>query len=164
MSPQPLAAVAPYIHPGSTVVYWVETVADTAAPTREELDAGRDLSRAVAAVVGWVVSRRLRTTQTFGHDFETQLPYSATVDNSVIVFRADETGGDISKLLSDGDDGYVVMLYGGDVEGNPMDVWPVRVAALGRGIANDGSLAMIAVQFAITDDPALGVAVPAEGS
>lgn len=160
MSPPPLAQVAPYIHPELTVVYWVESIVDIASPTRAELDAGLDLSAAVLAVVGWRVSRSASSHQAYTDDFDVQLEGSATVDDSVLVFKADQTGGDITAVLVEGDTGHVVMLYGGDVAGNPMDVWPARVAAFGRGVDVDGALAAVAVQFVITADPARGVAVP----
>jgi hypothetical protein len=53
------------------------------------------------------------------------------------------------------------MIYGGDIEGHPMDVWPVRVAAYGRGIDLGDEPARIDAQYVITDDPALNRFAPA---
>ena len=161
MSPTPLAATTRYIAAGQTRIYWVVTIPTITAPTRGQIDAGIDLTGQVATVVGWHVRRRVRSGQAYGDDFEVQLHGSQFVDDSRLIFYGDRTGGDISATLPEGTTGHVLMLYGGDVAANPMDVWPVRVAAIGRGIELGDDPARVDVQFTIRATPALGVAVPA---
>jgi hypothetical protein len=161
VSPTPLAATTRYIAAGQTRIYWVESIAVLAWPTRAEIDAGIDLTGQVATVVGWHVRRRVRSGQAYRDDFEVQLHGSMYVDDSRLVFYGDQTGGDVSATLPEGTKGHVLHLYGGDVADNPMDVWPVRVAALGRGIELGDDPARIDMQFTVRGTPALGRPVPA---
>jgi hypothetical protein len=126
------------------------------------LDAGVDLTGEVAQMVGWHVRSEVRDVQVYGQKFATRLYGSLEVDDSRIIFYADRTGVDVRQAFSRGLTGHVVVLHGGDVDGNPMDVWPVQVAALGVSVPVGGPAAMIDVQFVVTDDPALGGSVPGE--
>lgn len=161
MSPTPLAATTRYIHAGQTAIYWVENIAVITFPTRPELDAGIDLTREVAAVVGWRASRRTRPIPAYGDDFEVQLEGLRHVDDSRLVFYGHRTGPGVVQTIPEGSEGHIVMIYGGDAEGRPMDVWPVRVATYGRGVPIEDEPARITAQYVIHREPALDRLAPA---
>lgn len=161
MSPTPLAATTRYIHPGQTAIYWVTTIATIATPTRVEIDAGIDLTQQVATVVGWRAARRVRAIPAYGDDFEVALEGLRYVDDSRLAFYGHRTGPGVVATISEGSVGHIVMIYGGDAGGNPMDVWPVRVACYGRGIELDDQPAHVMAQYVIYRQPALGLLAPA---
>lgn len=151
-----------YVHPETTRVYWLSSIANpTLWANRAELNAGKDLTAEVAELSGWNVRALLRVTQVADDNFVPRRPDVLDVDDSSIVFYGDRLGVDIRSLLHRGDEGNIVFLYGGDVAGNRMDVFPVEVAALPRTVTVDGSPAQIAVQFAVTAEPLQDASVPA---
>jgi hypothetical protein len=161
----PLDATRRYIHAGETRLYFVAAIDDVQDPTRDELDLGTDLTAEVAVVVGWHVRARLADTQGLTSDFATTMPLTLEVDDSRVVFYAGLDGTeDVRTLLPRGTVGHLVLLHGGDVEDNAMDVWPVEVAAVGRPVEVGGEPARIDVQFAITADPGLDLSVPPEAT
>lgn len=157
----PLSVTNRYIHAEATRIYWVVAIADVTAPLRAELDAGVDLTGEVAAIVGWNVRRRVLDAQAAGQDFAAQLDGTLEVDDSRLVLYADEAGVDVGQVLTAGLLGHVVFLFGGDVEANPMNVWPVRVAVPSRSADVVGDGARIDVQFVVIADPGLELSVPA---
>jgi hypothetical protein len=161
VSPTPLAATTRYIHAGQTAIYWVQTIATIAWPTRPEIDAGIDLTRQVAAVIGWRASRRTRPVLVYGVDFEAQLEGLRYVDDSRLVFYGHRTGPGVVQTIPEGSVGHIVMVYGGDAAGHPMDVWPVRVAGYGRGIELNEEPARVDAQYVIFKAPALDLLAPA---
>lgn len=160
MAATPLAETDRYIPAGVTRIYWVPAIADSASPTRLELDAGTDLTAEVAEAVGWRLQSERRNIQALGQQFRPELEGSLAVDDTRLLMYADQSGGDVATLLSRGDAGHVVILHGGDVAGNPMDVWPVRVAARARIVGGGSGPGVIDVQFVVSAEPALDVAVP----
>lgn len=162
MPPDPLSPTARYVPDGITRIYWVPTIADTSAPTREELDDATavDLTGEIADVVGWHISAERRPIQPVGERFRSELDGSLEVDDARLVLYADIDGADVTQVIDVGDDGHVVFLHGGDAEGNPMDVWPVRLAARNRVIRIGGEPTVLDHQFVVTRAPAQNVPVP----
>lgn len=156
----PIAATDRYTPAGVVAFYWVETIADISDPTRSELDAGSDLTGEVFEAVGWRLQSERRNIQAVGEEFRSELEGSLAADDTRLLMWADRTGADVSTLLSRGSAGHVVVLHGGDVAGSPMDVWPVRVAARVRQISRPHEPSLVDVQFVVTSEPALDVAVP----
>lgn len=160
MSPTPLAATDRYVHAGETAVYWVASIATISTPTRGELDAATDLTGEVAGVVGWRLRSAVRDVPHITDTFTPQVMAELSVDASDLVFYASRAGAEVTALLSRGTVGHVVFLHGGDVEGNPMEVWPVRVASTSRAVTVDSDSARIVVQFVVTSAPAQDVPAP----
>lgn len=157
----PLSPTQRYLHVATTRIYWVVTINNVTAPLRAELDAGVDLTAQVAAVVGWNARRLVLDVQGMTQDFEAQVDGSLQVDDSRLVLWADQNGADAGDVLVPGLAGHVVFLFGGDLAGNPMNVWPVSVAVSSRSISSPGDLGLIDVQFVVTADPALERSAPA---
>lgn len=160
MSPTPLAATQRYIHAGETAVYWVASIATISAPTRGELDAGIDLTGEIAGLVGWRLRSAVRDVPHITDTFTPQVMAELSVDSADLVCYASRAGAEVTALLTRGTVGHVVFLHGGDVEGNPMDVWPVRVASTSRPVTVDSESARIFVQFVVTATPAQDVPAP----
>lgn len=162
MAPTPLTPVDRYIHPETATVYWVETIADKSSPTRAEIDAGTDLTGEVADAPNWTVSANRVAVPDLANRFTSRIAGRVDPGDSQVVFYASRDTIDIRDLLARGDQGYILILYGGDVSGTKMDVYQVEVVAVGKPIDVSGAAAaMITYDFAITSLPAEDVAVPA---
>lgn len=151
-----------YFNPAVTKIYFVPTIADQDAPTRAELDAGTDLSNEIADISGWQVTSGQIQTPDLGRRFTSSIPGRTTAEDSSITFYADRTGEDIRALLPRDTAGFIVIMDGGDVATQPMDVYPVRVASNGKMRSVGDEAARIQVQFSITSEPTEDVAIPAE--
>lgn len=161
MAPTPLVPTDRYVPDGLTVAYWVEAIADISDPSRGEIDAGTDLTAELAAIEGWNLQSEGRDVQAAGEAFRSRVAGTIDVDGSALLLYADRSGDEIMSLFVRGTDGHILFLHGGDVEGNPMDVWPVSVAAASRALRIGGEPVRIQVQFVVTRQPALSVAAPA---
>lgn len=159
MPATPMAATTRYFRPGVTKIYWVEAIADKAAPTRAELDAGVDLSAEVAEIEGFMVTSETLETPDYGSRFNSKIPGAITADDSALITYADRTSADIRAVLDRDDNGFIVLLDEGDVVGQLMDVFPVRVSAVPKLRARSDP-AQIRTQFTVTSEPAENVTIP----
>jgi hypothetical protein len=161
MAATPITAETRYFNPETTKVYWCPTIANKAAPTRSELNAGTDVSKAIADVNGWMVASEMIDTPDMGSRFTGKIPGRISADNSSITFYADRAGIDARGVMARDATGYMVWLDGGDVAGRKMDIYPCTVSSHGktRSVGNDP--ARITIQYAITSEPAENVTIPA---
>lgn len=151
-----------FVHAGITTIYFTPTIADVQAPTRAELDAGTDLTREITAASGWQVSSARVTYNPLHTKFTPSIEGRISVEDSSLTLPQDLTGTDVRAILPRGTRGYIVIMHGGDVVDSPMDVWPVAVSSLGKNVSTEGTeIASIVVSFAIVDEPAEDVAIPA---
>lgn len=163
MAATPLPSTTRYFDVNTTRVYWVEEIADKTAPTRQELDAGVDLSGEIADFSGFTVTAEEIETPDMNSLFTSRIGGRTSAEDSSLTLYGDINGQDVTEVMARGDNGFVVWLDGGDVPGNKMDVYPVRV----RSISRQRSLSeasRVLVEFSVTSEPAEGVAVPPEGS
>jgi len=158
----PITASSRYFNQAVTKVYFVPSIEDTTAPTRAELDAGTDLSDEIADISGWQVTSSQIQTPDLGSRFTSSIPGRTTAEDSSIVFYADVAGEDVRALLPRDTTGYIVIMDGGDVPGQPMDIFPVRVASTGKMRTVGDEAARIQVQFSITSEPVEDVTIPGE--
>lgn len=161
MATPALSSSTRYFDPEITKVYFVATIADKAAPTRVEMDAGVDLSGEIADLSGWVVSGAQINTPDLGSRFTSSIPGRTNAEDSSLTFYSDQAGVDVRAELPRDTAGFVLWLDGGDVAGNLMDVYPVRVLSNGKMRSVGEEAARIQVQFSITSEPAENVTVPA---
>lgn len=161
MATPALSTSTRYFDPEVTVVYYVPTIANKNSPTRTEMDAGTDLTAEIADLSGWVVAGEALPTPDMGSKFTSSIDGRIQAEDSSLTFYADQTGVDVRAVLPRGTNGFVLWLDGGDVAGNLMDVFPVRVLSNGklRNLSNEA--AKIQVQFTVTSTPAENVTVPA---
>lgn len=161
MAPTPLNPTDRYIHPETIKCYWVAAIANTSAPSRAELNAGTDLTAEVADAAGWEVSAERQAVPDAGTQFTARISGRINPGDSQITFWADKQTNDIRDLLSRGDVGHIVWLWGGDVAGQKMDVFPVEVSAIGKPVQIGGEPARIMVDFSVRKLPAEDVTIPA---
>lgn len=160
MATTPLPSSVRYFDVGTTVVYWLPSCADITTPTRAEMNAGTDVTGEVADFDGFAVTGDEIEVPDLKKLFNKKIAGRTTSDSSSITFYGDLTGGDITDLLSRGDNGFIAWLNGGDVPGNKGDIFPVRVKSIPRK-RSISDAARVMVEFSITDEPAENVTVPA---
>lgn len=160
MPATPIASAVRYYRRGLSKVSWVPTIANKAAPTRAELNAGTELSVEVGAVEGWQIVSAVVETPSLGSKFDAKIDGAISADDSSLTLYASQTGTDVRDLLSRGTNGYVVWMDEGDTAGRKMDVFPVRVLSQGK-IRNLEDAAQVQVGFAVTSEPAENVTIPA---
>ncbi len=162
MAATPITASTRYINPETTVILFVTTISNKAAPTRAELNAGYNLVGENSASDGWNITSEQVETPDMGHLFTGKIPGRTSADDSKLTMYASLNGVDARTLMPRGTAGYIVWLDGGDVAGYLMDVFPVRVSSLGKIRSVEGSeAATIEIMYSITSAPAENVAIPA---
>lgn len=163
MAATPIEKSTRFYTVGTTKVLFVPAMADYAAPTRGELDAGTDLTPEVAEFEGWSTTSEPIETPDMVSRFVSTIPGQITAEESSISFYASRTGQDARQLLPRDTTGFVVWMDAGDVEGGTMDVYPVTVSSAPK-IRSMENATLIQVTFQITSEPAEDVDIPADGS
>lgn len=155
----PIAATSRYIPPGTTRYYWVTSIANYLSPTRAELNAGADLTAEVQAVSGFATSSDQQDTPDLGSRFVSKIPGRITADDSSITLYASSNSSDARTLMPRDSAGFVVIFPEGDITGQKMDVFPVKVTSVpkSRDVENPANMAF---QYAITRIPAENVTIP----
>lgn len=156
-----ITASTRYIHPGVTRVVFATTVSNINSPTRGEINAGTDLSNEVAEASGWEVSSANKDAPDLGRVFTGKVIGRTSAGDPMLGMYASVTGADVRALLPRGTSGFVLLMWGGDVAGNKMDVYPVRVSGNPKPLGTDDEPARVGVQFAVTSQPAENISVPA---
>ncbi len=83
-------------------------------------------------------------------------------EDSSLTFYMDREGVDARQLMPRDEEGFIVVLDGGDVAANKADVYPVQVTSVSKQRSFSGGEAdTLMISYAITDEPAENVAVPA---
>jgi hypothetical protein len=161
------AAPVKFFAVGTTKIVFCTSISNPSSPTRSELDAGIPLCKPdrddVSAINGFTVSSNLIDAPSYGSRFTSRIPGRTEVSDSSITFYQDITGDDMRSVLARDTSGYVVIMWGGDVEDSKMDVFPVTVSSVGKS-APDNAAADLTVTFAITSLPAEDVSIPAKSS
>lgn len=160
MAATPLAATIRFFAPEVTKIVFCATVANKNSPTRAEINAGKELSGQVSAVNGFTVSSGLIDAPDYGNRFTSRNPGRTEVADSSLTFYQSQDTNDVRRVLPRNTTGFILMMWGGDVPTQMMDVFPVTVTSAGKSIP-DNADADIMVQFAITSVPAEDVTIPA---
>ena len=156
----PLNASIRYYRRGTTKVLWVPTIANKAAPSRAELNAGTALEAETGAMAGWQTTSGTVPTPALGSRFTPVVGGEITAADSSLTFWASKDGDDVRTLLTREATGFIVWMDEGDVEAQTMDVYPVTVTSQAK-IRELDAAAQIMAQFAITSEPAENVEIPA---
>ncbi|MER0443016.1 hypothetical protein ABR738_00245 [Streptomyces sp. Edi4] len=148
---------------GISIFLWLPTIKDQVGlvPTRAELEAGTNLSAAIAAISGFTLENQAIETPDMGDDFNSSIPGSDKADDSALTLYEDKITEAIEDLLRKGTEGNVVMLRKGDVpKSKSMDVFPVRVGSQSPAYTTDNEAAKFEVKFTIVRRPVQGQPVP----
>jgi hypothetical protein len=159
MPATPLTPTSRYLAVGQRKVYWVPTIANTAAPTRAELNAGTDLSAELQAATGWSLQGSTLDTPDMGTTFTSQVPGRRTSPSNDLTFYLDTSSNDVRSLLTVNANGFIVWLWEGDVTGRRMDVFAVRVVTQAND-ANMENAGSVTISFAVTKIPQIYLSVP----
>jgi hypothetical protein len=158
----PLSVTDRYVAPETTKTYLVASISNIESPSRAELDAGIDATGEIATATGWELAAENVAVPDGGTLFTGQVPGRTNPGDAAIAFYASRDTNDIRDVLADGDTTHVVHLHGGDVAGQKMDVWPVRVRSVSPTIDYGGTTgAMVNYLFSPTRKPARDVEIPA---
>lgn len=160
MAPTALTPTTRYVPYGTRKVYWVQTIASHTAPTRVEIDAGKDLTAEIAEMSGFTVSSDTVDTPDMATRFTSKIPGRITADDSSITFYASSTSNDVRTVLTMDLAGHIIILPEGDVASQKMNVFPVTVASQSIDTAIDDPGRVI-VSFTVTAIPAQNVSIPA---
>jgi hypothetical protein len=151
-----------YINPGTTKIVFCTTIANKAAPSRAEINAGTDLTREVSGAEGWQVTSTQVDTPDMDTTFTSTTSGRTSAADSALTMYADLTGTDARSLMPRGTNGFILWMDGGDVSGRKMDVFPVRTSSVGKPRSVEGDeAATVVFQYAITSEPAENVTIPA---
>lgn len=161
MPATPIASTTRHFQRGLTEIVFATTVASKSAPSRAEINAGTALRTEIAELDGWQVEGEDIETPDLGTVFTGTIPGSTSADESSITFYADQGTADARTLLPRGTNGFILIMYAGDVTGRRMNVFPVRVKSVGLPVTVDDDPATVVVSFSVTAEPAENVLIPA---
>lgn len=151
-----------YTARGSTDFYWLTATANYLSPTRAELNAGTSLKNVINASSGWSVTTGQIDVPVLADRFTATIPGAITAEASTLTVVASKTGTDARQLMPRDAAGFIVILHGGDVAGQKMDIWPVTVGSVSKQISVGGDAAdMLVFSFSPTNVPASDVTIPA---
>ena len=158
-----------FIHSETAKVYWVGSITDVNSPTRSELEfsgvgpAGAwDLTGEIADMTGWEVSANRVPVPDLGSKLTSKIAGRVETGDAQITFYSDTTTNDIRKVLTRGDRGFIVIMDGGDVTGQTMDVHPVDIVSISKPISVEDDPAQVVVDFGISDLSGEDVVIPAQ--
>jgi hypothetical protein len=161
MATPPITASTRYFDVGTTKIYFLPTIANTASVTRAEMNAGTDLSREVADIDGWSVSSNEIEVPDFATRFTAKIGGRIEASDSSLTFYSSQNSADVRSLLPRDTAGFILWLDGGDVPTQKMDVYPVKVRAVSKMRSAGSEAARIQVQFSVTREPTENSTIPA---
>ena len=143
-----------FYQPGIVKIYWLPAVAAAdLTPTRLEITGGTDLTPEVDDIAGWSYSTTFIETKDANSRIRTKLAAAVTLDDSSITFNGSQDGEDVRTVLTRGDTGFVMWCDGGDVEGQPAEVFPVEVGAVVLVRSLTDAPFKVRVDFGVTNVP-----------
>ncbi len=161
MPATPISRATRFYHVGLTKVIFMANVANKAAPTRTEINAGTDLSGDLADWAGWTITSGQIDTPDLASRYTGRIAGRLEVDDSSITMYASQNGADVRTILPRGTAGFLMIADGGDVPGNRADVFPVVVTSNAKQRSMGDDAGTLQVSFAITAEPAENVTIPA---
>jgi hypothetical protein len=160
MAATPIAATERFFAPEVTKIVFVTELGSKSSPLRSEIDGGLELSGEVSDASGWNVSSAQIDTPDYGKKFTGKIGGRTEVaDSSLKMYQSQDTD-DIRRVMPRNTRGFILIMWGGDVPTQMMDVYPVEVLSNGKTIP-DSAAADITISFSITDEPAENVLIPA---
>lgn len=158
-----LAAPFEYTALKHLTVYVCPAFADPSAPTRTELNAGKDVTRHISkqGITGFTKSAKTVEADNLKTGGSVTLDDGYSLDASSIQFWLSKNGPttDIRSVLAEGDEKYIVFFDNKDIAANLMDVWPILVQTISKS-KQGGQGMMLNVSFQ-TNTPFENLAVPA---
>lgn len=153
--------MAKFFRRGVSKIYFLPAVASLAAPTTIEVDAGEDLSAAVADIGGFSIANSPIPIPDLDTIFTKQINGEDTVDDSSLTFNDDDADDTVRTTLAKGTTGFIVLMPYGREATARCEVWPVVVTGFNDqwSLGNDPAQAVCG--FAITGTPEQDAVQPA---
>ena len=154
---------------GTAKFFWVNTIADTDAPDKDEIIAGLNITKSIATVNGFTFANQPIMTPDMDSRFTSQIAGEDTTEDSSLEMYDEGFGGDTDTVyegLVKDDIGYVVIFPHGLAGATPAaadvaDIWPATITSKSRQYSSDNTAGMYLVSFALTDPPTFDVALVA---
>ena len=149
-----------YFRRGTSEVLFLPAVANTSAPTRAEITAGTNLTDAVQGISGWTreVGRvplpNLGSRETFNLNGEVTYPASS------LTLYDDLTDDTIRTTLAEDVNGFIVIMYHGDVPTDICGVFPVESDGPDQQMSLSDA-ALVQFDFGITGTVVRDAVIPA---
>ncbi|MDN3356085.1 hypothetical protein [Actinomadura sp. DC4] len=160
MAATPIADTERFFAPEVTKIVFITELDDKTSPTRVEINGGLELSGEVSDASGWNVSSAQIDTPDYGKRFTGKIGGRTEVADSSLKMYQSQTTDDVRRVLPRTTRGYILIMWGGDIADQMMDVYPVEVLSNGKTIP-DSAAADITIAFSITDEPVENVLIPA---
>jgi hypothetical protein len=156
--------MARYFRRGTTEIYFVTTITNSASPTVAEMAAGTALTCSIAEISGFAFQNNPIDVPDMCDEFVKKIPGEDTADDSEMTFYEDNVSNPLLTTLAKGAAGNIVFFpYGiggvSPVSGDDCEVWPVSVAKTTREWSAGNDPARFMTTFTITDVPALSAEV-----
>lgn len=151
--------MARYIRRGNDRWIFAPAVANKAAPTRAEINAGTVLHTQMSGVDGFAYDVGSEESWDWASTYDKNIPGTVSSPDSSLTFRDDNASSTIRTALAKNTAGFIIRMPQGDVAGRLALVFPVR--SKGANHSNDPGSAQFTVGFAIEDEPEMSGVVPA---
>jgi len=158
--PPSLNTAIRYIPQGTSACYFITATANYQAPTRAEMQAGVNLTNEIASLTGFTVSSASVAAPDMSTRYVSNVVGQITSTDGVLSCYMDQHSNDVRSVMPQDTTGWVIFLWGGDVAGQLMDVWPIHVGA-NSPQPDLASAQLVEVQCTITSKPAINVTIPA---
>lgn len=132
-----------------------------ASPTRAEINAGTDLSPAIAGMSGFSLENSPISTPDLASNFDSQIDGPDAAGASSFTFYDDDTATAVRTSQAKGTAGYIVLMPYGDVATKRCEVWPVKSTGVNDQWGLDATAAQFQVGYAITGKPNQAGVIPA---
>lgn len=136
-------------------------VANTAAPTAAELNAGVLLTPHIAEISGFNFKNEKIDTPDLSDNFVGSIPGEDVVDDSSLNFYLDDISPSLWVALAQGTAGFMIMNWFARTAASKTRVWPVVSAGRNDVITLDADAMKFAVDFTIPSRPELDAVWPA---
>lgn len=160
-----------YLTSGVSKVIFAPAIANKAAPSRVELTAGTILTQPSVDVVeglveltGFETTPSNITTPDVASRFDKTIPGRTASTDAAATFYddVDPINDNIRSDLAEGTNGFIVIMYRGDVPTETCEVWPVRVSSNNSSqVTSANEAATYTVGFGITGQPEKNAVIPA---
>jgi len=150
--------MARYMRKGTTKVYWVPSISNTAAPLATEVNAGTRLDTQLAEVNGFTFQNNPIDTPVMSSAFIGKINGEDTTQDSSFTFYEDSVSNPIKTAQAKGNNGFVVILYAGTAGATPaagdkVEIWPATVSSNARQYSAGNEAAKYQVMYSLTSAP-----------
>ena len=158
--------MARYFRRGTTKIYFVSSVVNSASPTVAEMALATELTCEVAEISGFAFQNNPIDVPDMCAEFVKKIPGEDTADDSEMTFYEDDTSNPLLDTLAKGEAGFIVFFPygiggGAPTAGDDCETWPVSVAKTTREWSAGNDPARFMSTFTITDVPSLAAEVVA---